>query len=91
MCDLSNDEIGILRIAASFHDVGKIGISAPVLLKPGKYDEDDWKLMRRYPQIGAVIMLATGLEGSQQAAEVIRGHHEYYNGNDTILPYDQIA
>jgi HD-GYP domain-containing protein (c-di-GMP phosphodiesterase class II) len=80
-CGLSNDDIGILKIAASFHDIGKIGIPDPVLLKPGSYDEDDWKVMKMHPHIGAEIILATQLEGAKQAADVIRGHHEHYDGS----------
>lgn len=79
-CGLSDEEVGILKIAASFHDIGKIGIPDPVLLKPGAYDEDDWLVMKKHPQIGAEIMLATGLDGARQAATVIQGHHEHYNG-----------
>ena len=80
-CELSDEDIGILKIAASFHDIGKIGIPDPVLLKPGAYDEDDWQVMKRHPQIGADIILATGLEGAEYAADVIRSHHEHYDGS----------
>lgn len=80
-CELSDEDIGILKIAASFHDIGKIGIPDPVLLKPGAYDEDDWEVMKRHPQIGADIILATGLEGAGYAADVIRSHHEHYDGS----------
>ena len=80
-CELSDEDIGILKIAASFHDIGKIGIPDPVLLKPGAYDEDDWQVMKRHPQIGADIILATGLEGAGYAADVIRSHHEHYDGS----------
>ena len=33
-CDLPNNQINSLRIAASFHDIGKIGIPDHILLKP---------------------------------------------------------
>lgn len=80
-CGLSAEDIGILKIAASFHDIGKIGIPDPVLLKPGIYDEDDWQVMKQHPQIGAEIMLATELEGAKLAADIIRCHHEHYDGS----------
>ena len=52
-CGLTDDDIVILKIAASFHDIGKIGIPDPVLLKPGSFDEVEWKVMREHPRIGA--------------------------------------
>lgn len=79
-CGLSKKELGILRIAASFHDIGKIGIPDRILLKPSQLDEADWEKMKQHSEIGERIMAATELEGSQQASLVIRHHHEHYNG-----------
>jgi response regulator RpfG family c-di-GMP phosphodiesterase len=70
-----------LKIAASFHNIGEIGIPDPVLLKPGPYDDDDWKVMKEHLKIGAEIMLATELEGAEQVAEFIHGHHDHYHGS----------
>lgn len=79
-CGLSKKELGILKIAASFHDIGKIGIPDRILLKPSQLDEADWEKMKQHSEIGERIMAATELEGSQQASLVIRHHHEHYNG-----------
>lgn len=79
-CDLSPTERGVLKIAASFHDIGKIGIPDHILLKPSQFDEAEWEQMKQHSEIGEKIMTATELEGSRQAAQVIRHHHEYYNG-----------
>lgn len=77
---LSKSEINALSIAASFHDIGKIGIPDHILLKPSKHDEAEWAQMKQHSEIGEKIMAATELEGSQQAALLIRHHHEYYSG-----------
>ncbi len=85
---LSKDDLVILEISASFHDVGKIGIPDHILLKPSKFDEDEWIVMRQHAEVGEKIMLSTELEGSRQAAIAIRHHHEYFNGKgypDRIL------
>src|SRR5680860_1047004 len=79
-CGLSSEELNTLSIAASFHDIGKIGIPDHVLLKPSQLDEVEWETMKQHSEIGEKIMLSTDLEGSQQAALSIRRHHEYYNG-----------
>jgi response regulator RpfG family c-di-GMP phosphodiesterase len=79
-CSLSSSEIRVLNIASLFHDIGKIGIPDHILLKPSQLDESEWKMMKQHSEIGERIMISTELEGSQQAAPLIRHHHEHYNG-----------
>jgi response regulator RpfG family c-di-GMP phosphodiesterase len=79
-CDLSNNEINVLNIASSFHDIGKIGIPDRILLKPSKFNEVEWLIMKQHSEIGEKILESTELEGSHQAALLIRHHHEHYNG-----------
>lgn len=79
-CGLSTNEINALSIAASFHDIGKIGIPDHILLKTSPFDEAEWETMKHHSEIGEEIMVSTELEGSQQAALLIRHHHEHYNG-----------
>jgi len=79
-CGLSNKEINALNIAASFHDIGKIGIPDHILLKPAKFDDTEWETMKQHSEIGEKIMASTELEGSLQAAVLIRYHHEHFNG-----------
>jgi len=79
-CGLTESERGILKIAASFHDVGKIGTPDHILLKTSQFDAAEWAQMKQHSEIGEKIMAATEFAGSQQAALVIRHHHEDYNG-----------
>src|SRR5512146_505595 len=78
---LSKKDLAILKIAASFHDIGKIGIPDHILLKTSHFDEAEWEEIRKHPEIGARIMAAPELDGSQKASRVIRHHHEYYSGS----------
>jgi putative nucleotidyltransferase with HDIG domain len=60
------------------HDVGKIGVSDSILLKPGKLTDDEWKLMRLHPEIGYnMLRQVKFLEGP---AEIILAHHERWDG-----------
>lgn len=77
---LTEDELYILKIGASFHDIGKIGMPDHILLKASQYDEDDWEVMRLHVEVGEKILLSTELEGSKQVSLAIRHHHEYYDG-----------
>jgi HD-GYP domain-containing protein (c-di-GMP phosphodiesterase class II) len=78
---LSERELGILRIGAAFHDIGKIGIPDQILLKPGRLDDEETEAMRRHAELGANIVLATELEGVDDVARVIRHHHENWDGS----------
>ena len=77
---LAGQDLDILRLSASFHDVGKIGIPDNILLKPASLEADEWEIMKRHSGIGEQIMLSTELDGAPQVALVIRHHHEHYNG-----------
>lgn len=79
-CGLSDKQLGILKISASFHDIGKIGIPDPILRKPTQLDAAEWEIMKQHSEMGAKIMAATELKGSQQAAQIVRHHHEHYDG-----------
>lgn len=77
---LSDNDLSRLYIAASFHDIGKIGIPDHILLKPAQFDAREWETMKRHAEIGEKIMASTELHGSFQAAQLIRHHHEHYSG-----------
>jgi diguanylate cyclase (GGDEF)-like protein/PAS domain S-box-containing protein len=66
-----------LREAAVLHDVGKIIVPKSVLLKPGRFSDEEWAQMRRHPAVGDDML--EGLLSSLQRAWV-RGHHERWDG-----------
>lgn len=53
---LSDDEIEDIRIAGILHDVGKIGIDDKILKKPAALTDEEYRIMKQHPQIGAKIM-----------------------------------
>jgi putative two-component system response regulator len=65
---------------AAMHDVGKIGIPDGILLKPGKLDADEWKLMQKHPQFGAEIIGDHPSELLRMAREIALTHHEKWDG-----------
>ena len=67
--------------AAPMHDIGKIGIPDKVLLKPGKLDDEEWKLMRKHPEFGAAIIGEHSSELMQMSREIALSHHEKWNGS----------
>lgn len=73
----ASDEISL---AAPMDDIGKIGAPDRILLKPGKLDEHEVKVMRRHPQIGAAILAGSQIPLLHLAQEIALSHHEQWNG-----------
>jgi putative two-component system response regulator len=51
------DQVTMIEMAAQLHDVGKIGIPDSILLKPGRLDPEEFKLMQRHCEYGRLIIL----------------------------------
>jgi putative nucleotidyltransferase with HDIG domain len=75
---LSGQQLKALERGALLHDIGKIGISDAILHKPGELTEEEWGIMRNHPEIGARIV--EGIPFLQDTLQVIRYHHERWNG-----------
>jgi HD-GYP domain-containing protein (c-di-GMP phosphodiesterase class II) len=74
----SDEELDILTFAGNLHDIGKLGIRDDILLKPGRLTPEEYEKIKEHPTIGADIVGKLGLWDREQ--EIIRHHHEYYNG-----------
>ncbi len=79
--DLPAEQIEVIRRAAPLHDVGKIGISDTILLKPAKLTDEEFDVIKSHAAIGARL-LAGGRSPFVKTAEIIAGtHHERWDGN----------
>lgn len=79
--DLSPWEMCVLRVAASLHDVGKIGVRDQILGKSGRLDAQEWVQMQEHAVIGESIIMAIDTPSAKEAAKVIRHHHEHFDGS----------
>ena len=77
---MTDTEADLLLNAATLHDLGKIGISDDVLLKPEKLNEEEWKLMRQHPEFGAKIIGKHNDALLKTAYTIALTHHERWNG-----------
>ena len=75
------DEAALLNIAigALLHDVGKIGVPDHVLLKQGELTEEEWREIRRHPELGATLI--DRIPFLAGAREIVLAHHERYDGS----------
>jgi putative two-component system response regulator len=67
--------------ASPMHDIGKIGIPDHILLKPGRLDDEEIRIMQQHPLIGAEILANTKSELIQLAHSVALYHHEKWDGS----------
>ena len=75
---LSRRDIRGLIKGAFLHDVGKIGIRDDILLKPGKLDEDEYRVMKTHVDHGVEIVSRS--RWLSDAMEIVHGHHEQIAG-----------
>ena len=76
---LNEEQLKALERGALLHDIGKIGISDIILHKPGKLTDDEWKIMRMHPEIGARIV--ERIPFLKESMWVVRFHHERWDGS----------
>jgi putative nucleotidyltransferase with HDIG domain len=79
-----------LRLAAQYHDLGKVAVPASILDKPGPLSDDERRLMQTHPAVGAELLRAWGLT---EPARFVLEHHEHYGGGGypAGLAGDEIA
>ena len=75
---MSREDAARIHLCGLVHDIGKIGVRAEVLEKQAALDEGEWEEMRRHSTIGEAILLE--VPGYADMAEVVRSHHERWDG-----------
>jgi diguanylate cyclase (GGDEF)-like protein len=66
-----------LELGALFHDIGKIGIPASILSKPGPLSEEERRVVQLHPELGARILAP--IERLEDVCEIVRHCHEHYD------------
>ncbi len=81
LCGLDAEEARLVLYAAPLHDIGKIGIPDSILLKPGRFEKEEFEIMKTHSELGASM-----LSGAEQYPVLAAGkiiamqQHEKYNG-----------
>lgn len=74
-----------ISIAATLHDIGKVGIPDAILNKPGKLTDEEYEIMKKHTIIGRETLESTysdklSSEVLEYAKDITLHHHEKYNG-----------
>ena len=77
---LDAKSVDLIYKAAPFHDAGKVAIPDSVLNKPGKLDDDEWKIMKSHSMRGYEIFKDSTRPILKMAAVIAREHHEQWAG-----------
>jgi diguanylate cyclase (GGDEF)-like protein len=75
---LETEEIELIRLATSLHDLGKLSIPEEILLKPDALNEAERLVLERHPRIGFQMLESLGVE---PIADWVLHHHERWDGN----------
>lgn len=77
---LSEEECELLKQASPMHDIGKVAIPDAVLNKPGRFNEEERKIMDTHAQLGYEMLKHSNRSLLKAASIVAYEHHEKYNG-----------
>ncbi|HET9588076.1 MAG TPA: HD domain-containing phosphohydrolase [Anaerolineales bacterium] len=68
-----------IRRGAILHDIGKVALPDQILFKPGPLLEEEWKVMRRHPEIAVELLSPVGY--LTPALKIPHWHHEKWDGS----------
>jgi HD-GYP domain-containing protein (c-di-GMP phosphodiesterase class II) len=75
---MTKDEIHEVRLSATLHDIGKIGIDDKVLKKDAPLDKEEWEHMKQHPEMGYRIL--AHVKSMRSITDGMRFHHERPDG-----------
>ncbi|WP_226038519.1 HD-GYP domain-containing protein [Aquibacillus saliphilus] len=77
--NFKNSELNSFYYACLLHDIGKVNIPDSILTKPGKLTAEEYDVIKTHPAVGAKAVQE--VEGIEDHIDVIRHHHERWDGN----------
>ena len=79
LAEIDDEYCHEIYVAGLLHDVGKIGIPDAILLKPGKLEVDEYKLVQQHGSLSGEILQK--MKKFSYLAPIAKHHHEDYSGN----------
>ena len=76
---LTPEHVAEAVLASRVHDLGKIGISNDILLKPEALSGEERATMEEHPAIGAAILAS--FSAFQGSVDIVKHHHERWDGS----------
>jgi len=76
---LGEEQVEVVRLASTIHDIGKISVPAEILTRPGQISEIEFNMIKCHPQIGSDILRS--IEFPFAIEKIICQHHEKFDGS----------
>ncbi|MCE5312265.1 MAG: response regulator [Nitrospiraceae bacterium] len=77
---MSSEFVDVIRYASAMHDIGKVGISDNILLKPGALTKEEFEIMKTHCEKGWNMLHDTEFDMIKTAASIALNHHERWDG-----------
>jgi putative nucleotidyltransferase with HDIG domain len=74
----TNNEVDEIYLGGLLHDIGKIGIPDVILQKPAKLEEEEWRIVKKHPKLGAELI--SPIKRLSGVSPMIENSHERYDG-----------
>jgi putative two-component system response regulator len=74
-------EIGLIRLTAPLHDVGKIALPDAILGKPGRLTGPEFEQMKAHTTVGAQMLSGSAFALLETAEQIALTHHEKWDGS----------
>jgi putative two-component system response regulator len=74
-------DLGLIRLAAPLHDVGKISLPDAILGKPGRLTEAEFEQMKTHATVGAQMLTGSAFALLEVAEQIALTHHEKWDGS----------
>jgi HD-GYP domain-containing protein (c-di-GMP phosphodiesterase class II) len=84
--ELTDSFINEITLSSILHDIGKVGISDAILLKPGRLTPEEFEQIKAHPTIGATVLESLRAYAPQchfirMGRDIAGGHHEKWDGS----------
>ncbi len=81
---LTAEDISLITMASSLHDIGKIAIPEEILNKPGRFTDEEFAIMKTHSAVGSDMLDDLELYKDEKlvrvARDICRWHHERWDG-----------
>ncbi len=76
---LPEEMVKKVGLAGLLHDLGKVRMAEGIIKKPGALTEDEMRIMRRHPELGAeIVETMPGMDG--ETHDIVLHHHMRFDG-----------